>query len=136
MRLPLVYGPGVGANFLALLDAVARRRVLPLGAVRARRSLLYVGNLATAIENATLHRDARWYAGLLAMLYEAGKEMGAILELDVLCDHVAGFRLEGLTLDAQEVDGVLDAHRDGALLPARAASARRTQPTLLCRGNV
>ena len=46
-------------------------------------------NLATAIENATLHRDARWYAGLLAMLYEAGKEMGAILELDVLCDHVA-----------------------------------------------
>jgi sigma-B regulation protein RsbU (phosphoserine phosphatase) len=50
---------------------------------------MIAGNLATAIENATLHRDARWYAGLLAMLYEAGKEMGAILELDVLCDHVA-----------------------------------------------
>ena len=46
-------------------------------------------NLANAIENATLHRDARWYAGLLAMLYEAGKEMGSILELDALCDHVA-----------------------------------------------
>ncbi|MEO8358629.1 MAG: GAF domain-containing SpoIIE family protein phosphatase, partial [Vicinamibacteria bacterium] len=28
-------------------------------------------------------------AGLLAMLYEAGKEMGAILELDALCNHVA-----------------------------------------------
>ncbi|MEO8362353.1 MAG: GAF domain-containing protein, partial [Vicinamibacteria bacterium] len=40
---------------------------------------MIAGNLATAIENATLHRDARWYAGLLAMLYEAGKEMGAIL---------------------------------------------------------
>jgi UDP-glucose 4-epimerase len=52
MRLPLVYGPGVGANFLALLDAVARRRVLPLAAVRARRSLLYVGNLAQAIDAA------------------------------------------------------------------------------------
>jgi phosphoserine phosphatase RsbU/P len=50
---------------------------------------MIAGNLATAIENATLHRDARWYAGLLAMLYEAGKEMGAILELDALCDHVA-----------------------------------------------
>jgi nucleoside-diphosphate-sugar epimerase len=50
LRLPLVYGPGVGANFLALLDAVARRRLLPLGAVKAKRSLLYVGNLATAID--------------------------------------------------------------------------------------
>jgi sigma-B regulation protein RsbU (phosphoserine phosphatase) len=50
---------------------------------------MIAGNLATAIENATLHRDARWYAGLLAMLYEAGKEMAAILELDALCEHVA-----------------------------------------------
>jgi UDP-glucose 4-epimerase len=50
LRLPLVYGPGVGANFLALVDAVARRRVLPLGAVRAKRSLLYVGNLAGAVD--------------------------------------------------------------------------------------
>lgn len=50
---------------------------------------MIAGNLATAIENATLHRDARWYAGLLAMLYEAGKEMASILELDALCDHVA-----------------------------------------------
>jgi UDP-glucose 4-epimerase len=52
LRLPLVYGPGVGGNFLALLDAVARRRVLPLAAVRARRSLLYVGNLAQAVDAA------------------------------------------------------------------------------------
>jgi sigma-B regulation protein RsbU (phosphoserine phosphatase) len=50
---------------------------------------MIAGNLATAIENAANHREARWYAGLLAMLYEAGKEMGAILELDALCDHVA-----------------------------------------------
>ena len=52
LRLPLVYGPGVGANFLALLDAVAGRRLLPLGAVRARRSLLFVGNLVTAVDAA------------------------------------------------------------------------------------
>ena len=37
LRLPLVYGPGVGANFLALLDAVARRRVAAAGR-RPRRS--------------------------------------------------------------------------------------------------
>ena len=50
---------------------------------------MIAGNLATAIENANLHRDARWYAGLLAMLHEAGKEMGSILDLDALCDLVA-----------------------------------------------
>jgi nucleoside-diphosphate-sugar epimerase len=52
LRLPLVYGPGVGANFLALLDAVARGRLLPLGAVTAKRSLLGIANLATAIDAA------------------------------------------------------------------------------------
>jgi len=49
MRLPLVYGPGVKGNFLTLLDEVARGRPLPLGAIRNRRSILYVGNLADAI---------------------------------------------------------------------------------------
>ncbi len=50
---------------------------------------MIAGNLATAIENANLYREARWYSGLLAMLHEAGKEMGSILNLDALCDHVA-----------------------------------------------
>ena len=49
LRLPLVYGPGVRANFLALLDAVARRAPLPLGSIRNRRDLCYVGNLVHAI---------------------------------------------------------------------------------------
>ena len=50
LRLPLVYGPGVRANFLALFDAVARGRLLPLGAAHARRHLLYSANLVTAFE--------------------------------------------------------------------------------------
>jgi nucleoside-diphosphate-sugar epimerase len=52
LRLPLVYGPGVKGNFLALLDEVARARPLPLGAIRNHRSLLYVGNLVDAIDAA------------------------------------------------------------------------------------
>lgn len=52
LRLPLVYGPGVKGNFAALLDGIARGRPLPLGAVRNRRSLLYVGNLVEAIDAA------------------------------------------------------------------------------------
>jgi nucleoside-diphosphate-sugar epimerase len=49
LRPPLVYGPGVKANFLSLMRAVARGWPLPLGSVDNRRSLIYVGNLAAAI---------------------------------------------------------------------------------------
>ena len=49
LRPPLVYGPGVKGNFLRLMRLVARGMPLPLGAVRNRRSLIYVGNLADAI---------------------------------------------------------------------------------------
>lgn len=49
VRPPLVYGPEVRANFLQLMDALWRRVPLPLGAVHARRSLIYVDNLADAL---------------------------------------------------------------------------------------
>ena len=49
LRPPLVYGPGVKANFLALLRAVARGMPLPLASIDNRRSLLYVGNLVDAM---------------------------------------------------------------------------------------
>lgn len=49
LRPPLVYGPGVRANFLRLLRAIDGGWPLPLGAVRNRRSMIYVGNLADAI---------------------------------------------------------------------------------------
>jgi UDP-glucose 4-epimerase len=49
LRLPLVYGPRVKGNFLALLDAVAREARLPFGGVANRRDFLYVGNLVHAI---------------------------------------------------------------------------------------
>ena len=49
LRPPLVYGPGVKANFLSLLHAVARGWPLPLASVDNRRSLVYLGNLCDAI---------------------------------------------------------------------------------------
>jgi nucleoside-diphosphate-sugar epimerase len=50
LRFPLVYGPGVGANMLQLFRLVDRGVPLPLGAVRNRRSLAYVGNVAAAVQ--------------------------------------------------------------------------------------
>jgi nucleoside-diphosphate-sugar epimerase len=49
LRPPLVYGPGVKANFRALMRAVARGWPLPLASIENRRSLVYVGNLADAV---------------------------------------------------------------------------------------
>lgn len=61
LRPPLVYGPGVGANFLALMRAIARGLPLPLGAIdeqHSRRSLIFVGNLADAIACCLVHPAA------------------------------------------------------------------------------
>jgi len=49
LRPPLVYGPQVRGNFLALWRAVERGVPLPLGRIDNRRNLLYVGNLIHAI---------------------------------------------------------------------------------------
>jgi sigma-B regulation protein RsbU (phosphoserine phosphatase) len=56
--------------------------------VRAALGVL-ASHLAIAIENATLHRETRWYAGLLAILYDIAKETASILELDLLLHRVA-----------------------------------------------
>ena len=45
VRSPLVYGPGVRANFLRLMTRVDRQLPLPLGAIHNQRSLISVWNL-------------------------------------------------------------------------------------------
>ena len=45
VRPPLVYGPGVRANFAALMRAIRRGLPLPVGAVNNRRSLVALDNL-------------------------------------------------------------------------------------------
>jgi len=49
LRSPLVYGPGVKGNFLSLLKLLRRGIPLPLASINNRRSLIYVGNLVSAI---------------------------------------------------------------------------------------
>jgi nucleoside-diphosphate-sugar epimerase len=59
IRPPLVYGPGVKANFLRLLRWVDSGLPLPFASVRNRRSLVYVGNLVDAIARCAEHPAAR-----------------------------------------------------------------------------
>lgn len=58
IRPPLVYGPGVKANFAALLHAVRRGWPLPLGAVHNRRSLVALDNLVDFIVTCLTHPQA------------------------------------------------------------------------------
>lgn len=58
IRPVLVYGPGVKANFRALMGLLRRRIPLPLGAVDNRRSLVGLGNLADLIATCIAHPSA------------------------------------------------------------------------------
>jgi nucleoside-diphosphate-sugar epimerase len=49
IRPPLIYGPGVGANFLQLFNAVKKGIPLPLALANNKRSLVYLGNLVDAL---------------------------------------------------------------------------------------
>jgi len=49
IRPPLVYGPGVKANFLRLLKLSQTRLPLPLGSLNKPRSMIFIGNLISAI---------------------------------------------------------------------------------------
>jgi nucleoside-diphosphate-sugar epimerase len=50
IRPPLVYGPGVRANFLSMMQWLQRGIPLPLGGIKKnRRSLVFVGNLVSLI---------------------------------------------------------------------------------------
>jgi nucleoside-diphosphate-sugar epimerase len=58
IRPPLVYGPGVKANFAALMRAVQRGWPLPLGAVHNQRSLVALDNLVDFIVTCLSHPQA------------------------------------------------------------------------------
>jgi nucleoside-diphosphate-sugar epimerase len=81
LRPPLVYGPGVKANFLALARAVARGLPLPLAGIENRRSFVYAANLADAI--LACAADAR-ASGRTFLVSD-----GAPLSTPALCGEIA-----------------------------------------------
>lgn len=58
LRFPMVYGPGVGANFLRLIQAVDNGFPLPFACIDNRRSLIYLGNLVEAVVTCLTHSGA------------------------------------------------------------------------------
>jgi UDP-glucose 4-epimerase len=58
IRPPLVYGPGVKANFAAMMNLAKRNIPLPLGATHNRRSLVALDNLVDLIITCIDHPKA------------------------------------------------------------------------------
>ena len=58
VRPPLVYGPGVKANFLTMMRWVKRGLPLPLGAIHNQRSLVALDNLTDFLMLCTSHPAA------------------------------------------------------------------------------
>jgi nucleoside-diphosphate-sugar epimerase len=58
LRPPLVYGPGVGANFHSLIRLAGSGLPLPFAGIDNRRSLIFIGNLAELTALACAHPAA------------------------------------------------------------------------------
>jgi nucleoside-diphosphate-sugar epimerase len=58
IRPPLIYGPGVKANYRKLLDVIYRGIPLPFACIHNRRSMLALGNLVDFLRVALTHPRA------------------------------------------------------------------------------
>jgi len=58
IRPPLIYGEGVKANFMKLLSAVRLGIPLPFSLLSNKRSLIYLGNLVSALSVSAVHPKA------------------------------------------------------------------------------
>jgi UDP-N-acetyl-alpha-D-quinovosamine dehydrogenase len=66
VRPPLVYGPGVKANFYRLMELINKALPIPLASIRNRRSMVYVGNLVDALILCATHPAAAGHTYLVS----------------------------------------------------------------------
>jgi nucleoside-diphosphate-sugar epimerase len=104
IRPPLVYGPGVKANFAQLMRAVVRCWPLPLGAVHNQRSLVALDNLVDLIVTCITHPKA----ANETFLVSDGQDLSTT-ELVRMMAHAAGVpaRLLPLPVWALQAGGAL-----------------------------
>ncbi len=90
VRSPLAYGPGVGGNFLQLLNILRRGIPLPLASVQNRRSLIYRENLVDALVSCVRDRRAVGQTYLISdgedlstpeLIRRLGKALGVTVHL-------------------------------------------------------
>lgn len=85
IRPPLIYGPGVKANFAAMINLARKNLPLPLGAVHNKRSLVALDNLVDLIVTCIDHP----HAANQTFLVSDGEDV-SITELLTLMTRAAG----------------------------------------------
>ena len=58
IRPPLIYGPGVKANFLSMMKWLYKKLPLPLANIKNKRSLVFIHNLVSLISVSISHPNA------------------------------------------------------------------------------
>lgn len=85
IRPPLVYGPGVGANFQSMMRVVGKGIPLPLNSVQNQRSMVFVDNLVSLVALCCSHAAAAGQTFMVSdcddfstpeLLRSIGNEMG------------------------------------------------------------
>ena len=107
-RPPLMYGPGVRANFLRLLRWVDDERPLPFGAIRNRRSLLSVWNFSDFLASALRHPAA---AGKVWLVSD-GEDLSTPELIERLARHMGRrLRLFGVPVPLLRTIGLIGGRR-------------------------
>jgi len=117
VRPPLVYGPGVRANFRRLLQLVDSGLPLPFGSIGNRRSFVFVGNLTALLRRCAEHPAAARRTFLAAddedlstpeLARRMGKALGRVPRLVPFPVFLLPSRLSGsLVVDAGDTRDLL-----------------------------
>lgn len=100
VRPPLVYGPGVGGNFAQMIDVLRKGYPLPFASVQNLRSIVYVGNLVSALIVCAIHPSAKGQIYLVNDDLDLSTpsllmELGAAMEIS---PHLLSFPLWSLKI--------------------------------------
>jgi nucleoside-diphosphate-sugar epimerase len=87
LRAPLIYGPGAKGNFMRLLRFALRGLPLPIGGIRAQRSMIGIRNIVDLIRVIATDRDV-----FRATLLAADRETISVSELFRAVSRYAGHR--------------------------------------------
>ncbi|CAI8946565.1 UDP-glucose 4-epimerase [Pseudomonas sp. IT-347P] len=103
IRPPLVYGPGVKANFLSMMNWLDREVPLPFGAIHNQRSLVFIENLVDLIVTCISHPSAKGHvlmvsdgadistSQLLGLMSRALGKKSRLIPIPVALLKLAGF---------------------------------------------
>jgi nucleoside-diphosphate-sugar epimerase len=103
IRPPLIYGPGVKANFLKMMRWVEKGIPLPLGAIQNQRSMLGLDNLTNFIELCLTHPDAAGQTFLVSDDHDVSttellKEIAAAMHCSSRLLSIPQFLIENLLI--------------------------------------